>query len=408
MYLPTGLLTFFVPTLTTLLTGVATRLTEYENWDTTESYQSALTQKLFVLNFITSYLGIFLTAFVYVPFGSLIVPYLDIFNLTARSFASSPKHLSTPAKKAAFEINPARLRKQVIYFTVTAQVVNFALENVVPILKRRSFQKYQEMKNERAARRGGAPPGATVNDHPEEAEFLARVRNEAELDVYDVTTDLREMVVQFGYLALFSLVWPLTPVSFIINDWIELRSDAAKITLEMQRPVPHRADSIGAWLDDLGFLTWLGSVTTAALVYLFNNDGLGPDGTPATIEGWALLLTIFCSEHLYLLVRLAVRYGFSHLDSPGLQKERRERYSVRKRYLEETLGEDPLELPPRTLDEEKITRTSLEEEARRASLSSSAVEELFWKRQRVWEEVVAVGKGMIEKMAPGAEGKKER
>ncbi|MCJ1243176.1 hypothetical protein MMC30_000373 [Trapelia coarctata] len=407
IYLPTGLLTFFVPTLSTLLTGVATRLTEYENWDTTESYQSALTQKIFILNFITSYLGIFLTAFVYVPFGGLIVPYLDIFSLTARPFASSPKQLSTPAKMAAFEINPARLRKQVIYFTVTAQIVNFALENVVPILKRRGFSKLQEMKTERAAKRGGAPPGATLNDHPEEAEFLARVRDEAELDTYDVTVDFREMVVQFGYLALFSVVWPLTPVSFIINDWIELRSDAAKICLEMQRPIPHRADSIGAWLDDLGFLAWLGSITSAALVYLFSNDGLGPDGTPATIKGWALLLTIFFSEHIYLLVRLAVRYGISKLDTPGLQKERQERYSVRKRYLEETLGEDPLELPPRTLEEEKITRTSLEEDARRASLSKSAPEEMFWKRQKGWEEVVKVGQGMIERMAPG-EGKKER
>lgn len=306
-------------------------------------------------------------------------------------------------------INPARLRKQVIYFTVTAQIVNFALENVVPILKRRGFHKYQEIKTERAAKRGGAPPGTSLNDHPEEADFLARVRSEAELDVYDVTTDLREMVVQFGYLALFSVVWPLTPVSFIINDWIELRSDAAKITLEMQRPVPHRADSIGAWVDDLGFLTWLGSITSAALVYLFSNDGLGPDGTPATIKGWALLLSVFCSEHLYLLVRLAMRYGISKLNSPGLEMERRERYRVRKRYLEETLGEDPFELPTRTLEEENITRGSLEEEARRATLSGSAAEELFWKRQRGWEEVVQVGQGLIERMAPG-EGKikKER
>jgi len=90
-----------------------------------------------------------------------------------------------------------------------------------------------------------------------------------------------------------------------------------------------------------------------------------------------------------------------------MQMERRERYSVRKRYLEETLGEDPLELPARGLEEENITRGSLEEEARQASLSGSAAEELFWKRQRGWEEVVQVGEGLIERMAPG-EGKKER
>lgn len=245
--MPTGLLTTLVPTLTTMLTSIATRLNNYENWETSENYESALTQKIFVLNFITSYLPIFLTAFVYVPFGSLVVPYLDIFNLTARPFAEDEKQLQTP--QTGFVIDPSRLRKQVIYFTVTAQIVNFALETIVPYIKRRGFSKYQEMKSERAAKKGGASSGVTIDDLPEEAEFLKRVRKEAELDVYDVATDLREMVVQFGYLSLFSVVWPLTPVSFIINNWVELRSDAVKICVEMQRPTPLRADSIGPWLD---------------------------------------------------------------------------------------------------------------------------------------------------------------
>ena len=404
VFLPTGLLTTLVPTLTTLLTNVATQLNDFENWETTESYQNALTQKLFILNFITSYLPIFLTAFVYVPFGSLIVPYLDIFSLTARPFAEHEKQLTAP--KVGFEINPARLRKQVIYFTVTAQIVNFALEVVVPYVKRQGFMKYQEMKAERAAQKGGAAPSASANDHPEEAEFLARVRNEATLDVYDVASDLREMVVQFGYLALFSVVWPLTPVSFIINDWIELRSDAVKIAIEMQRPTPHRADSIGPWLDDLEFLAWLGSITTAALVYLFSNDGMGPDGTPATIQGWALLLTIFLSEHIYLVVRWAVRLAISKMDSPGMEKERGERFMVRKRYLQEAFGEDAMELPPSTATE-NITRASLEEDARQASLTTATPVDHFWSRQKGWEENVKVGIGLIAKMAPSEE-KKDR
>ena len=392
-----------MPTITTILTDIATRLNNYENWETTDAYDSALTQKIFILNFITSYLPIFLTAFVYVPFGSLIVPYLDIFQLTARPFAENEKQLVTP--KAGFVINPDRLRKQVIYFTVTAQIVNFAMETIVPYIKRRGFHKYQEMKTTRAAKKGG-DPGVAINDAPEEKEFLSKVRNEAELDVYDVGTDLREMVVQFGYLSLFSVVWPVTAVSFLVNNWIELRSDAAKICLEMQRPTPYRADSIGPWLDSLGFLTWMGSITSAALVYLFSNDGLGPDGTPADIKGWALLLSIFFSEHIYLAVRLGVRLAISKMDSPGMQKERAERFMVRKRYFQEAFGEDAMELPP-PLDTEKITRSSLEEEARMSSMRNSTAPDHFWQRQRSWEESAQVGAGLIEKMAP-AESKKKQ
>ena len=386
------------------MTEIATRLNDFENWETTDGYEASLTQKLFVLNFITSYLGIFLTAFVYVPFGSLIVPYLDVFQLTARPFATNEKQLATT--KAGFTINPDRLRKQVIYFTVTAQIVNFAMETIVPYVTRQGFSKYQKVKADSAAKKKGADPNAPAADLPEEAAFLARVRSEAELPVYDVASDLREMVVQFGYLSLFSVVWPLTACSFLVNNWIELRSDAAKICLEMQRPTPYRADTIGPWLDSLGFLTWLGSITAAALVYMFSNDGLGPGGTPSTIQGWALLLAIFCSEHIYLLVRLAVRFAISKIDSPGLQKERAERFMVRKKYLEASFREDAMDLPPPTKSEH-ITRGSLEEEARQDSLRTTGVQDRFWHRQRSWEESANVGIGLIEKMAL-AESKKSQ
>lgn len=125
-------------------------------------------------------------------------------------------------------------------------------------------------------------------------------------------------------------MWPLTAVSFLVNNFIELRGDAIKIALSAQRPVPWRADSIGPWLDALGFLSWLGSLTSAALVFLFSGNGMGPAGTPSNVKAWGLLLTMFLSEHIYLAVQLGIRKALSKLDSPGLQKERSERWAVRK------------------------------------------------------------------------------
>lgn len=342
-----------------------------------------------------SYLGIFLTAFVYVPFGTVIVPYLDVFNVAVRPFAEDEKQLHVSHASPNWSINPDRLRKQVIYFTVTAQVVNLGMELIVPYLKRRGFAWFKQIQSDRAAKNGAAADVA-ANDPPEDAAFLERVRKEAELDVYDVTADLREMVVQFGYLSLFSVVWPLTAVSFLVNNWIELRADAMKICVEMQRPTPWRADTIGPWLDSLSFLTWLGSLTTSALVYMFWNDHSGPGGNPSTIQLWALLLTVFFSEHLFILFRWGVRLVISKLDSPGLQKERRERYLVRKQYFEEnlsSLGQKP------KLSESggEITRKSLEEDARQASLRESTPEMRFWGRQRGWREAAAVAKNLIEK-----------
>lgn len=406
VFLPTGILTTVMPILSNLMLTFATQLNDFENYETQSSYDYALTQKIFVINFITSYLPVFLTAFVYVPFATVIVPYLDIFSLTVRPFAEHEGQLKTPSA-GHFEINPDRLRKQVIYFTVTAQVVNAAMELLVPYLKRKAFAKVKEIQSDRALKKGGAAPDPSEYDAPEESAFLQRVRQEAELDVYDVTVDLREMVLQFGYLSLFSAVWPLTGLSFLVNNWFELRADAMKICSEMQRPTPFRAESIGPWLDSLVFLTWTGSVTEAAMCSMFSNDGVGPDGSPKGITGWRLLLTIFLSEHVFLGVRWAIRLAVSKVQSPAVLKERRGRYIVRREYFEESLSELGT-IPALSEKAGEITRGALEEDQRDLSLGDAKVEDKFWLRQRGWAETAKVGRSMIERSAPDDGEKKSQ
>ncbi|EDN11058.1 transmembrane protein [Histoplasma capsulatum] len=408
VFIPTILLSLFVPTISAVLTSIAKRLTDYENYETQDSYDLALTHKIFVLNFITSYLPVLLTAFVYVPFGKVIVPYLDLFNLTGNPFAQTSEKDQLQTSATPFQINPSRLRKQVIYFTVTAQIVNQGLEIVLPYAKRKLTRKYQKYTEENAKSKknsGSSTPGpgtaAIPEDAPGESDFLARVRDEAMLTEYDVTADFREMCVQFGYLSLFSVVWPLVPLSFLINNWIELRSDFVKICLECRRPVPLRSDSIGSWVQSIEFLAWLGSITNAALVYLFSNDGVGPDGSPSQITGWVLLLVIFFAEHIYLVMRLVVQVGISKIETPATRQERLARYLMRKQYFDATLARERREENAQGShcggpEETRITRESLEEDARRMSQHDSSTADVFWGRQRGAWEASVVGEGIID------------
>lgn len=403
VFIPTVLLSSLVPTMSALLASIATTLNDYENYETQHAYDVALTQKIFVINFVTSYLPIFLTAFVYIPFAGRIVPYLDVFGLTVRPFVSKEKVTS----RSEFSIDPARLKKQVIYFTVTAQIVNFGTETIVPFLKQHFFRKYKAFSQERAVREDSdntsaktAP--ASFDDPAEEGEFLTRVRNAAELSEYDVTDDLREMCIQFGYLALFSPTWPLVPVSFLVNNWVELRSDLFKICVECRRPAPQRSDTIGPWLDSLGFLSWVGSITSASLVYMFSNGHSHPNGEPSTMKGWALLLTIFFSEHIYLIVRYAVRAAMAKLEPPSSRKERAERFRIRKRYLDSALRaatDESEESEKPTVEVADISRPSLEDDARSSTIHTTDLAERFWTRQKGWSESAKVSAGIIQNRA---------
>lgn len=60
-------------------------------------------------------------------------------------------------------------------------------------------------------------------------------------------------------------------VMALINNWIELRSDAFKIAKLGRRPLPSRTDSIGAWLSAL-----VSFVTPSHLIPSIGSIVLGP------------------------------------------------------------------------------------------------------------------------------------
>lgn len=280
----------------------------------------SLTQKIFVLSIITNYLPILLTAFVYIPFGNQIFPWLEG-HIT--QFAPS---IGNRLTELPFRLDADRLRHEVITLTVTGQLSSFFEENILPLIKHQLSNWYREY---RRAYTKDTILISMVTDDEDEAQFLAQRRNEATLEPYNVQDDIAELVLQFGYLALFSPAWPLIPLGFLINNWVELRSDFAKICIEHQRPSPHRAEGIGPWIVSLEILVWLGSISSAAIVHLFGTDGL--------LKGsWSTLpLTIFVSEHILLALTSLTRVIFQRFGSEQLRRERSEQYARRLSVLEE-------------------------------------------------------------------------
>lgn len=380
--MPTVVLAILLPFVNNYLEKVAAHLTDYENHRTDDYYEMSLTQKVFVLQSITNYLPIFLTAFVYVPFGRAFIPHLRAIILSAAGI--------TPDPNFAFRVDPDRLRNEVIALTVTGQVSSAIEELALPYFK--SGVKEWWRKNRATLTFTNRTNTRWVKgDAPAEARFLGRVRKQAALPSYDVQEDISEMVLQFGYLALFSPVWPLIPIGFFINNWFELRADIIKICIEHQRPAPVRGDGIGPWVGSLEALTWLGSLTSAAIVHLFgatNTWGMG--------KWWSLPITIFASEHIFLGFRAAVRWVLQTIGSRHIRKEREELYVERKRHLDE-------------LEQSAAKRGHLDvaERERRKSVRMTAAD-VFWSRQVEEGASKAAGIGLISALKGTEDGKTTR
>ncbi|KAI6780350.1 uncharacterized protein J7T54_005452 [Emericellopsis cladophorae] len=327
-YVPTIMLALVLPRINGLLERVAEAITDYENHRTADHYEMSLTQKNFVLSIITNYLPILITAFVYVPFGDEIVPWLSahtrsLLGQLGQRFLAEGEGSSHAVGGV---VDATRLRDEVIALALTGQVSSFFEENVLPVAKRKLHAWY------RTYRAPTTTMPTTDDVEPfaqEEARFLRSARDQATRTPYDVQEDIAEIVLQFGYLALFSPVWPLISIGFLVNNIVELRTDLLKIAMEHQRPAPVRSDGIGPWISSLDFLTWAGSLTTGAIVHLFGASSIGAGAW------WALPITIFISEHVFMGFRSLVRYALQRVGSAHIRRERDERYALRARYLRE-------------------------------------------------------------------------
>ena len=70
---------------------------------------------------------------------------------------------------------------------------------------------------------------------------VSQVEVEGSTPQYEGTfDDYLEMFIQFGYVTLFSSAYPLAGLCALLNNMIEVRSDAFKLCFIHQRPFPQR------------------------------------------------------------------------------------------------------------------------------------------------------------------------
>ncbi|KAF1406144.1 Anoctamin-6, partial [Spheniscus humboldti] len=80
-----------------------------------------------------------------------------------------------------------------------------------------------------------------------------------------------EMVIQFGFVTLFVASFPLAPLLALINNTLEIRLDAWKLTTQFRRMVPQKAQDIGAWQPIMQGIAIL-AVVTNAMIIAFTSD----------------------------------------------------------------------------------------------------------------------------------------
>jgi len=225
-------------------------MTDFENHRLQTSYENNLTSKLFVFYFMNCFVGLFYEAF--------------------------------------FNANYGNVAKLLTIFVIFNAILLKFTEQIGPYVFKR-LKKYQ------LVRRGSQD--IKVSDAVKQAKTLIPFEG-----IYE---DYLTIFEQFGYVALFSAVFPWVTICALINNIFELRADAFKYCYVYQRPFAQPACNIGSWHYAFDILSSVAIVTNTALIAM----------QPSVREYFSsytdaeYILLFVAAEHILLALRFAISFA---------------------------------------------------------------------------------------------------
>uniref|UniRef100_A0A1B6E559 Anoctamin n=1 Tax=Clastoptera arizonana TaxID=38151 RepID=A0A1B6E559_9HEMI len=200
-----------------------------------------------------------------------------------------------------------KLKEQLAALLIARQVIGNVKESALPYLLEQlrlaklSFDLFGALSPSEIKRE---PPG---NDTTDEKKPSGRNVSQAELESslfkYDGTfADHLEMFIQLGYVVLFSSAFPLAALCALINNLVEMRSDAFKLCFIFQRPFGQRVPNIGTWQNAMDVMGLIAVLVNCALIGLSGQvHRMFPEmSTTQTI------LLIVALEHVMLILRFLI------------------------------------------------------------------------------------------------------
>ncbi|CAI5726279.1 unnamed protein product [Peronospora destructor] len=91
---------------------------------------------------------------------------------------------------------------------------------------------------------------------------------ESEQETYDPYDDYHHMTVQFGFVVMFSMLWPLMPAACMLVNALKTRGDGFRLCRTNRRPFPRKASGIGEWNNILHAIALTGVLVNIGLIFI--------------------------------------------------------------------------------------------------------------------------------------------
>ncbi|XP_048733294.2 anoctamin-8-like isoform X2 [Ostrea edulis] len=253
-----------------------------------------------------------------------------------------------------------------------AKVCDFMKEDFVE-----SVQNSFGVKQRRTNREGnsGDDVKSDVQSKPMTALSFTQAEVESAMKQYDDTLDdYLEMFIQFGYVTLFSSAFPLAALCALLNNVVEIRSDAFKLCMTYQRPFGKTVENIGAWQDALELMGVFAIIVNCALTGVSGQvQRMVPGASTETV-----ILIIVLLEHIILGLKFLIAYAIPDIpetietNRAKLEFLRREALKKFEAQMQSIAPSSPAEIREKILARQKSRRENLHQnEAKQETTGNS-------------------------------------
>lgn len=223
----------------------------------------------------------------------------------------------------------ARLKEQLAALLISRQVIGNLKESVLPYilehlrLAKMSFELWGALSPSGSKPLPGDGGQDKDTDTPKEEDgtegppiiekrSMSQAELESSLYKYDGTfADYLEMTIQLGYVILFSSAFPAAALCAMVNNLVEIRSDAFRLAYVCQRPFGQRVPNIGTWQNCMEYMSIMAVLVNCALIGLSGQvHRMFPDMTATQT-----ILLIVALEHIMLVIRFIITCAIP--DIPG-------------------------------------------------------------------------------------------
>ncbi|KAL1247372.1 hypothetical protein QQF64_022748 [Cirrhinus molitorella] len=246
LYVPSIAHIVYTNVLGNIYRNVALKLTEAENHREESSFDYHHTTKVLVFTFFNNFAVLFHIAF--------------------------------------FKEDLPLLRKRLSSLLIVTQLVNQFTEVVVPFLVDRFFTSADRNLKE---------------DDPE----VDHLQAQGSLPTFPgLFAEYIELLVQFGYLSLFSCVYPLTAPLLLLNNLTEIRTDAYKLCKLFNKPFSAPVANMGVWQLAFEVLSFISVMSNCWLLLL--SPRVKELTEDAGLSSSKVLIIAVIVEHVLIIVKM--------------------------------------------------------------------------------------------------------